>query len=371
MAQINIAKIKLRRGTDAQRITVVLDQGEIAYSQDGQRLYVGNGVTLGGVHVSNKIHTPISSYNTLSALNAEKNDVCYADGTLYQLVGTDPTILGDWQSINSFNVNDDTLTMTGSNTITVAPSGIDATHLDPNAFTGGLENDGSNVKINHDSSFDTTSEVLTIANAGVNEFNISSNSLSGVVVGGSGEKIALNYDTTYFTENSSGELTLSDSPSFGFDEISSDLVGRGLYLDTFDRTLNSNVSDINVDLGLSTDLNGVIGLESLYLETQNSEPFNAMSVDVHGSITSLSTAITDTLSAISDSNGAKTLLGTPDQQSEGFPISDITEITGLSSNGLTTETVYLSSAGFITFSGELSAESGKNVPRFAIPIYTF
>lgn len=372
MAQINIAKIKLRRGTDAQRLTVVLDQGEITYSQDGQRIYVGDGVKIGGLHVASKIHSPITTQNGLTAVNAEKNDVCYADGTLYQLSGSDSSSLSGWMSINSFSVDETTTVITGSNTITVASSGINADHLDPSTFAGGVENDGTNVRVLHDGSFDTSTEVLKISNAGVTEFHISSDALTGVIGGGSGGKINLNYDSTYFVENSAGELSLTDSPSFGFDEISPDLIGRGLYLDSFNKTLNSNISDIDeLQGGLSKNSEGVIGLSTPFSEAIDGSPFNNMTVDVHGRISSLTTAITDTLSATSSSNSATTLLGSPDQQNEGFPIANITEITGLSSNGITTETVYLSSSGFITFSGDLSASSGKNVPRFAIPIYTF
>ena len=39
MADIKIAKIKIRRGLDADRKTVIFDQGEPVYSQDTDRLY--------------------------------------------------------------------------------------------------------------------------------------------------------------------------------------------------------------------------------------------------------------------------------------------------------------------------------------------
>ena len=40
--------IKLRRGTDTQRLSVVLEEGEIAYTTDTKKLYIGDGVTAGG-----------------------------------------------------------------------------------------------------------------------------------------------------------------------------------------------------------------------------------------------------------------------------------------------------------------------------------
>jgi hypothetical protein len=41
----------LRRGTDAQRQTITFEQGEVIYTTDTQKLYVGDGVTLGGKHM--------------------------------------------------------------------------------------------------------------------------------------------------------------------------------------------------------------------------------------------------------------------------------------------------------------------------------
>jgi len=48
MANISIVKLKVRRGSDAQRKTIVLDQGEIGYTLDTRRLFVGDGSTFGG-----------------------------------------------------------------------------------------------------------------------------------------------------------------------------------------------------------------------------------------------------------------------------------------------------------------------------------
>jgi hypothetical protein len=41
----------LRRGTEAQRQTITFDQGEVIYTTDTQKLYVGDGATLGGKHI--------------------------------------------------------------------------------------------------------------------------------------------------------------------------------------------------------------------------------------------------------------------------------------------------------------------------------
>jgi hypothetical protein len=43
--------LRIRRGTDAQRSILVFDQGEIVYTTDTKKIYVGDGVTAGGVNV--------------------------------------------------------------------------------------------------------------------------------------------------------------------------------------------------------------------------------------------------------------------------------------------------------------------------------
>lgn len=45
-------KIQVRRGTDAERLTKVFDFGEPVYTTDTKKLYIGDGVTAGGVEVS-------------------------------------------------------------------------------------------------------------------------------------------------------------------------------------------------------------------------------------------------------------------------------------------------------------------------------
>lgn len=43
--------LQLRRGTDAQRATTIFDQGELVYTTDTKKVYVGDGSTTGGITV--------------------------------------------------------------------------------------------------------------------------------------------------------------------------------------------------------------------------------------------------------------------------------------------------------------------------------
>ena len=44
--------LRLRRGTDAQRLLITPLEGELIYTTDTKRLYIGDGTTLGGVGVN-------------------------------------------------------------------------------------------------------------------------------------------------------------------------------------------------------------------------------------------------------------------------------------------------------------------------------
>jgi len=54
MIDRRIGKIKVRRGTDSQRKLVTFEEGELVFSIDKKRLYIGNGNTEGGILVSNR-----------------------------------------------------------------------------------------------------------------------------------------------------------------------------------------------------------------------------------------------------------------------------------------------------------------------------
>ena len=86
MASVVISKIKVRRGTNAQRQNIVLDQGELGYTTDTNRLYVGNGVVNGGIVVGSKIHPPIFTTGELTSVVSEVGDIVWVNGIFYQLI---------------------------------------------------------------------------------------------------------------------------------------------------------------------------------------------------------------------------------------------------------------------------------------------
>lgn len=65
-------QIIIRTGTDASRQQIVLAAGELGYTTDpspvGQRLFVGDGMTYGGVCLTNKFISTAASINSLSSI---------------------------------------------------------------------------------------------------------------------------------------------------------------------------------------------------------------------------------------------------------------------------------------------------------------
>jgi alpha-tubulin suppressor-like RCC1 family protein len=83
--------IKVRRGTEEQRIGTIFELGEFVYITDRKRLYIGDGTTYGGILVSNKNHI-ISTVVTTVPYNGAYGDIIH-DKTLGKtyIVGMEPT----------------------------------------------------------------------------------------------------------------------------------------------------------------------------------------------------------------------------------------------------------------------------------------
>jgi hypothetical protein len=58
--------LRIRRGTDAQRTSIVFDQGELVWTSDTGLLFVGNGTTLGGMSVAAQIAGTGLTFNPIT-----------------------------------------------------------------------------------------------------------------------------------------------------------------------------------------------------------------------------------------------------------------------------------------------------------------
>jgi hypothetical protein len=98
MADISIVKIKVRRGTDSDRTRVILDEGELGFTTDTQRLYVGDGNTLGGINIANKF---LGKGQRGSYGSAVIGDTVYdiLQNNLFALTGAPASLSGNWTNL--------------------------------------------------------------------------------------------------------------------------------------------------------------------------------------------------------------------------------------------------------------------------------
>lgn len=110
--QINISKIKIRRGLNSERLQIILDNGELGFTTDTQRLFVGDGVTEGGIPASNKF---AGSYTTVTNIvNIEEGDYVLISNALYIFNGGDKNNIANYLSLSNVGVDNITIAYNGS-----------------------------------------------------------------------------------------------------------------------------------------------------------------------------------------------------------------------------------------------------------------
>jgi len=149
---INVTKILFRRGKDSERRTIVFDQGEPAYTSDTERLFIGDGITLGGVPLSiqnygfvnqlsgNYLNTNLSltAFQLLSG--SQIGDIVYDQATTNIWAVTSSTygypMLSDFApfAITPY-INSAQFVFTNGTQLNLKDSGITYSKLNPNTFT--------------------------------------------------------------------------------------------------------------------------------------------------------------------------------------------------------------------------------------------
>lgn len=352
MAEIKIAKIKLRRGTNSQRKSVILDQGELVGTLDTKRLYMGNGVLSGGDSVSSKIHPSVSNVSSLININAETNDIVRANNTWYQLTGTNSGTLSAWANINT-PVSSEFQYIDG--TLATKLSGLSASSINPITVSNGLKiQDGVIQSHFNTKSLEISASQLSIKIEGINERELASSTFTNGISGGNNNKVGLRVNPLQFYF-SSGVLSLSTIPpnSLTFPALDSSWFGTGLIYDGVNQKIKTNVSSVD-NTTLVSDISGKISIKP-----------GLVSQTIYSLLTGNNTTNSNnTLSAIFNGNPKHTLNG-------AIPGLQITKFTALSTNGVTTTTIELSSAGFVTYLNPSTAINGQTIGRYAIPIFAF
>lgn len=194
MPDIKIIKFQARRGTDNQRLNVVLDEGEIGYTTDGKRLFIGDGATSGGISQTTKIYPPGTPFENT---NGFIGDVVYRSNLLWQLTGSNSSLSANWAYIGP-RTDNTTIEFNSAGALSVKSSGI------PVNANGGI-NSTNGLAINVDNSTLTIdSNNLQIKTGGVS-YNQLSDSLfastsnsTPITKSDDGSTITLKYNTNNF-----------------------------------------------------------------------------------------------------------------------------------------------------------------------------
>ena len=333
MPDIEIVKLKLRRGTDAQRESVVLEQGELGYTTDSKRVFVGDGFLSGGNVLGAKNHPPMYVGTRTDLAEAVTGDMVYEDNLLYQLSGTDATMLSAWTFVGT-RTDGTTLDYTGG-LLELKDGGItiDKVASDFVVPNGGIELTTTGLSAAVDNA------TITINASGQLEstnINISAGDVGLGLSGGAGDPIGV--DVTEAFTFTSGKL---DFAAAGTDTVDGDAIQAA--------ALGEGLEKSGSTIRLETIGGGTIS------------PFNTSEFDSKGRVTASIDTIEQNLSGTSTTGGGEIFFGSMDAADPGNEVV----VTALSGNGAGgAVTISLSSAGFMQIA------SGTN-GNFAIPVFKF
>ena len=123
MPTVDVAKIKIRRGSNTDRKIIILDSGELGYTIDTNRVYVGNGTLNGGSSVGT-FNFNNSTRSNISVKNkAEVGDLVFDNYILYSLSGSDATSSVSWMRLTP-NVDGTTIQYNTDHQLEVLTSGL-------------------------------------------------------------------------------------------------------------------------------------------------------------------------------------------------------------------------------------------------------
>ena len=360
MADISIIKLKVRRGTDSQRQRIILEQGELGFTVDTQRLFIGNGILSGGVVAGSLNHGPLTVSNSRNTLqNAVRGDIVNENGFLYQLSGSDYSQLTSWAFIGT-NPDNTSLYYNASRQLSIKNNAISGANFDQSAAynQGGLVATASNgLSANVDGVTLTISTTNQLSVLQINQNHIASSSFGDGLTGGSGNTIRLNVGSGF--SFNSGVLSLTSVPlsSVGLSSIGPSAIGNGLSLSA--GKVVSNIANVD-DISIEKNSSGVISLKNLV--GGGNAKFSNFTYNSKGQITSLSSTITQSFTGNETNTSMLSVFnGNPLQTT----YTNQTLINAISSNGVTSNNILLSSAGFIVI------ETSYGTGSYAIPVFKF
>ena len=250
MPDITIVKIKVRRGSDDQRKQLVLDQGELGYTIDTKRVFVGDGSVTGGKVVGNKnfgVYSLESGLGTVAG--AQIGDIGYANSKLYTLTASEyDSSLTGWSYIGPAPDNEN-IEFTATNTLTVKTSSLDANDIKEAAFGSGLKKDGSAIAVDFNTDFlELSSTKLSLTEGSITKREIATTAISGGLVGGAGTQITINVgDGLELTSDNKLQTSKVRSNTVSFSSFDNKAFGVGLLYNNTTNQIQSILSGVNAD----------------------------------------------------------------------------------------------------------------------------
>tara|TARA_R110000824_G_scaffold260336_4_gene448987 strand:+ start:17610 stop:19241 length:1632 start_codon:yes stop_codon:yes gene_type:complete len=138
-----LLRLLVRRGTNYDRLQITLDSGEIGYTTDTKRLFIGDGTTVGGNLIGNKYKGRAENLTTLAPV--EIGDYAYdTDNYCYFVCISGTGTLGtDWLQVATNNrAGNETITVDVSAGVSVGT--LSAGNFSLDAFGEGVTLDSSN-----------------------------------------------------------------------------------------------------------------------------------------------------------------------------------------------------------------------------------
>jgi microcystin-dependent protein len=250
MPDITIVKIKVRRGSDDQRKKLVLDQGELGYTIDTKRVFVGDGSLSGGRVVGNKNFGVVNLESSLgNVAGAQIGDIGYANSKLYTLTASEyDSSLTGWAYIGPAPDNEN-IEFTAANTLTVKTSSLDADDIKEAAFGDGLKKDGSAIAVAYNAnSFALSSSLLTIRDNAITEYEISPTTVLSGLAGGGGIPISINIgDGLELDDDNNLQTAAAKANSVTFESFDAQAFGDGLLYNNTTNQIESILSGINTE----------------------------------------------------------------------------------------------------------------------------
>ncbi len=299
MADVTIVKLKVRRGTLEQLRSIVLDQGELGYTLDTRRLYVGDGATVGARAVANFTYGPFNLDASLNIESAEIGDTGYANNKFYTLTGTNTNdTLSGWGYTG--NVPGLTTDFGANNTFVVRKSSVNTSEFTDDIFGDALVKVGDQMAVAYSTDFnEISSGKLSLKQNSIGAREISTTALLSGLSGGDGYAVSVNADPTQFEFDVNNRLFLANLGTHttkysSFDPYS---IGDGLVLNADTLKLEAYLK--NVDSSLTRSSDGILSVANGFSTnsgTQSGSEFPFFNVS-NGIINGMTSSIYDVVTA--------------------------------------------------------------------------